>query len=335
MSHFGFRISAFGFRAILCILAMTGVVQDCSSAEIVLQETRMDVIARAVIDREKVGLSGELVTLVLTVEGPGRVEVAPPRPLLSKSSALSWNVHETGLPTVEILDNGRQRWQQEFQLSPYDVGPKVRIELAPLRVKAGNHAEMPISWSKRAEIEVEITIGPDRTLAPITGIEKLPPAPPLFTPRPKPWMLVGLVISIVFIVGAFVLILVLRNKPDAIPLTGAARALRDLTNLQSSALDRAADFNRIADIIRLYLDERFHVPAKHRTTAELLVVLQKDQPLFGPFLAQLKDLLEICDLAKFAGVISTSDYTDSINRAATIVERTAKIGSDSNVANPK
>lgn len=335
MSHFGFWISDFGFRTMLCGLAFLGMVQECASAEIVLQETRMDVVARAVIDRDKVGLSGELVTLVLTVEGPGRVEVAPPRPLLSKSSALSWNVHETGLPTVEVLDDGRQRWQQEFQLSPYDVGPKVVIELTPLRVKAGNQAETPISWSKRAEIEVEITIGTDHTLAPITGIEKLPPAAPLFTPRPKPWMLVGLVISIVFIVGAFVLILVLRKKPDEIPLTGAARALRDMTNLKSIASDGAADFSRIADIIRLYLGECFGVPANHRTTAEVLAVLQKDQPLLVPFLPQLKDLLEVCDQAKFAGVILASDYADAIDRAAAIVEGTAAIGSDSKVANPK
>ncbi len=335
MSHFGFRISDFGLKtAILALLTLGSVARD-ARAEIVLEAKRGSIIARAVIDRNKVDLSGK-VTLTLNVEGPDRIEVAPPRPLLSKSAVLSWLVREKGLPIVEKLDKNRSLWKQEFDLSPFEGDPdkpiRVTIELAPLKVKAGNQAETTITFEKTAEIEVETTIGSDRMLKEITDIEPLPPAPPQFTPRPKPMMLVGLAISLVFIVGVFVLILLRRKKPEEIPLAGAPRALRDLALLRQNRTGGAADFARVADIIRLYLEERFQIPAVRLTTAEALARLQLEVP--APFISQVHELLARCDVAKFAGAADSSDCADCIDRAAALVEQTSAIATQSVAANP-
>jgi hypothetical protein len=324
MTDFGFRISDFGLKTAVCALFALGFVTAATSGEIVLKEVRRDIEVRAVIDRDKVELSGEL-TLTLNVKGPGRVEVEPPRPLLSKTSSLAWRVRENGLPTVEILEKGQSVWKQVFQLSPFegdaDKPIKVTIELAPLTVKAGNELDTTITVKNTAEIEVETSIGKDRNLREITGIETLPPAPPLFTPRPKPAMLVGLAIAIVGIVGAFVLIIVRRKKPDEPALTGAPRALRDLTNLRQSDALSAAEFARIADILRRYLEDCFEVPAVRLTTSEVLARLQRDAPAFTPFISQLQGLLELCDVAKFAGASTgPSDCTDCIDRTSNLIQ---------------
>jgi hypothetical protein len=329
MGDFGFRFSDFGLKAAICALFALKFAQTVTGAEIVLTTTRNDIVVRALIDRERVELSGEL-TLALFVKGPGRVEVEPPRPLLSKTSSLAWRVREKGLPTVEILDKGQSVWTQEFQLSPFEGDPdkpiKVTIELAPLRVKAGKQPESVINIEKTAEIEVVSTIGKDRKLEDITGIESLPPAPPLFTPRPKPAMLVGLAIAVVGIVAAFVLIIVRRKKPEPPALTGAPRALRDLTTLRQSAASSPAVFSRIADIVREYLEDRFDIPAVLLTTTEVIARLQMDVPAFAAFIPPLQELLEHCDVAKFAGASGgPTDVADCIDRAGKLVEQTGSM----------
>jgi hypothetical protein len=326
MNHFGFRISDFGLKAVICTLLAVGSASTANCGEIALTEIRRDIVVRAVLDRDKVKLSGEVVALTLSVEGPDRVEVEPPRPLLSKASSLSWHVRETGLPTVELLEKGRTRWKQQFLLSPFEgeLGKtiKVTIELAPLKVKAGNQAPMTISINDTAAIDVESTIGSNPKLEDITGIETLPPPEPLFKPRPKPMMLVGLAIAIVLIVAAFVLIIVRRKRPEEPALTGAPRALRDLQILRQSDSLGAAGFSRIADILRRYLEDCFEIPAVRLTSSEVLVRLEKDVAAFAPFISQLQELLEQCDVAKFAGTANgPGEFASCIDRASSLIER--------------
>jgi hypothetical protein len=325
MRNCGLRIADCGLKAMTYALFVVGIAQTVQGAEIVLTTMRGDITVRAVIDRDRVDLADEL-KLTLSVEGSGRVEVEPPRPLLSKTSAMAWRVRERGLPTVEKLDNGRSLWKQEFELSPFqgdsEKSVKVAIELAPLKVKAGNQAQTVVTIDKPAEIEID-KVETDGKPKDITGIEAVPPAPPQFTPRPRPAMLVGLAIAIVLIVAAFVLVIMRRKRPDEPKLTGAPRAMRDLANLRQKDALSLADFTRVADVLRRYLEDCYGIPASHMTSSEAVARLQQGGSA-ATFSTDLQALFERCDVAKFAGAkLDPGDCADCIDRALRLIEQSS------------
>ena len=61
----------------------------------------------------------------------------------------------------------------------------------------------------------------------------------------------------------------------------------------------------LANIVRRYLEREFQLPARRRTTAEFLEVLQSCPKLPPARQEFLRDFLIRCDLAKFAGVTAT------------------------------
>jgi hypothetical protein len=299
---------------------------DRSGAPIELKEERRGIVATAAIDADRVALSGAI-KLVLTVEGPGRIEVEPPRPLLSKVSAQAWRVREMGLPTVQKLDGGKTRWQQEFQLSPFVAGPEIPIALQPLKVKADG-VEIPITWERSANIAVttSITSLDLNSLRPITDIEPAPPATPI--EASDAWLIAcvagGSGLFIVLVAG-FVVYRRRRSRP-AEP-RGAAWALGELARLSGVP----SDFARIADVLRLYLEDQSSVPATRLTTAELLAELQREDRLTPTIHDELRVILERCDLAKFAEGIDSSgtigdagDWLERARQFVTAISQTAE-----------
>jgi hypothetical protein len=284
-----------------------------------LEERRGDIIARAELDRGEVPLSGD-VLLTLTVEGPAPLEVAPPRPLLTKASAQAWRVKEPALPTREVLPGRRQLWRQEFRLSPFEAGPSVAVALAPLRVKAGGAAETPITWEKLLPVTVTTTARPDpKSLRDVTGVEAVPAPPAAPTQDRRPLLAVG---------GGFGLALLLlivarllarrRRRGAAPPVHDAAWAVRELAALPGAP----GDFARVAEVLRLYLRHRFDVPAGLLTSAELRDVLRREVKLAAPLDEELRVILERCDQAKFAeGADSAGDAGAWIDLAWNLIER--------------
>jgi hypothetical protein len=63
----------------------------------------------------------------------------------------------------------------------------------------------------------------------------------------------------------------------------------------------------LANIMRRYLEKKYQLPARHRTTQEFLDVLQSSPKLSGPEQEYLKDFFTRCDLAKFAREKMTED----------------------------
>lgn len=295
-----------------------------SEAGVVREEVRGAVTARATFDSDKASLSGDI-ALSLTVEGPQRVEVVPPRPLLTKASSQSWRVREMGLPLVENLEKGRQSWKQEFRLSPYVAGPKIEIELAPLKVKAGGALEMEINWSQSLEVEVTTSIAqPDpQLLRPITDIEPLPAAPAVPQVR-RHWLIVLAVAIGAVATLAFVFMLAFRGgKRDEAIRHDAAWALLEL-----AAIDRNNGFARLAEIVRLFLRDCLGVPATHLTTTELILSLDQVERI-GPPASELRQILERCDVAKFNGNLDGSsdanDCAEWTERAKQFIRRLSSV----------
>ena len=130
------------------------------------------------------------------------------------------------------------------------------------------------------------------------------------------WLLVGL---IVVAIGVF---LFLRYKKPAregakapVPeLPAWDVAYQQLEALrQENLLDRGLFkefFTRVADIARLYMENRFNIRAPHMSTEEFLYSLGKSGHLNDAQNSALKDFLNSCDMVKFA------KYAPSLNEAS-------------------
>jgi len=119
--------------------------------------------------------------------------------------------------------------------------------------------------------------------------------------------------SFIFVLCACLLIRRWRRRRNQ-PARGLAPlewALQELGRLEAEPLPTAEEMDRfharLADLVRGYLERHYHLPATRQTTPEFLVVARQTLPLSEPEQALLAELLQRCDLAKFARMVPTQD----------------------------
>ncbi|MDD6211502.1 MAG: hypothetical protein PUB21_12980 [Bacteroidales bacterium] len=84
-------------------------------------------------------------------------------------------------------------------------------------------------------------------------------------------------------------------------------------------------YTQLTDVLRVYIDERFHIDAMEMTTSELLSYI-KGVPEAQPILDKLKSILSVADLVKFAKYVPLFDENESsLQNAYLIVESTKVI----------
>ncbi len=304
------------FKAVYSLLAAI-LIPACADGEIVLEGTRPGIEIKASIDRDTVALSGEI-TLVLTVEGPQRLEVTPPwapeamppRWLLTPASQPLWHVRDGGLPLVENLDNSRQRWKQEFHLRPYSVPGQVELALAPIEVKAGNALKIVVTWSKEARIQVtsEIHDATKEQFRPVTEVES-PESLPLNPSGRQHWIIV-LVVALGTVLTLLAIVVLVRRGRIAEKTSNydAEWAQRELEALSHRSSEGSAAVGRLAEVLRMFLQHRFNIPALHLTTAEALGMIHQKNDIVFSDEEELRAILSYCDLEKFAGELT--DHSD-------------------------
>jgi hypothetical protein len=163
----------------------------------------------------------------------------------------------------------------------------------------------------------------------ITNLEPAPPAPPRF-----PWsarMITGAGVGGLLLAGLVGLgwTLLRRNGRGPAPLSPDKWARRELDRIDGLAPPAAGAGDRyytlLSDILRRYLELRFGFPAPEQTTAEILRALRQSDPTIEGQRISLQDLLERCDLAKFAGVAGTlEERRHAIDQARRLIEETAR-----------
>jgi hypothetical protein len=266
------------------------------------------------LSADKIALA-DSVQLTLAVEGsaPLRIEL-PPRPeqLLAPASAKVWSIRPIGSAKTSQLEGGRERWEQRYRLSPFVPGEKVAIVFSPLKVTAGGNAnasevEFP---SREVRVQTAITEPKSEDARPVTGIEELPALP---TPRPQAagWPFIAALASVFAAVLVGAVIRRWRRQPP--PLPPSVWAIRELGRIDSAAGLQAAD--RLAAILREFIERRDGLPAPHLTTTELLAecaMANWPQELTDP----LRELLDRCDRAKFAGDVPYAAEMESLRSRA-------------------
>jgi len=87
-------------------------------------------------------------------------------------------------------------------------------------------------------------------------------------------------------------------------------------------------FSELSDIIRRYIEGRFHIDAPEMTTEEFLWSLRQSVELSNNHKSLLQDFLNCCDLVKFAKYgPSLEEIDNSFNSAKRFVDETKPIES--------
>jgi hypothetical protein len=285
--------------------------------------TLADSTGRLRLSAAEVRLSGEL-RLTLTVEGPAPVQVEPPTPL---TAGADWRATPLGPPDTEPLPDGRQRWRQAYRLTPYRAGDEVPVALRPVRFHAGGNPQLQLLDFAAEPVIVRVrteVLQPElKDLRPPTGVE-VEPAPP----AGRSLLLLATVTTATLALAAAGVGVVWwrRRRKREPPLPPAEQALADLDRLEESLTADplpARQIDALAETVRRYLEARFGVAARRRTTHELLAALQAGDRFPALLQPPLQELLEHCDLARFAGLGLTAEQGRAlIGQARSLVRQT-------------
>lgn len=167
-----------------------------------------------------------------------------------------------------------------------------------------------------------------KELRDIAGMEPAPPAGPGLG-----WLLAGIAATVV----ASLLLGLLcwrfrhqrRHRAPA-PLVPEQWASHELEAIEALGLPAAGQVERyhllLSDVVRRYLELRFGLQAPERTTPEFLGFLRHSSLLPPEQQERLRQLLECCDLAKFARARFSAEECQAAGQLArAIVEETARL----------
>lgn len=146
-------------------------------------------------------------------------------------------------------------------------------------------------------------------------------------PNYLPYILLGMVIVVVAIVGVFYLLKWRQNKPITQIIEVESRppheiALEQLKALETDTKDLEAYHTQISHVIREYITLRFRIPALELTTSSLLHEMLRNQ-VDKNCIDRLQNFLMNCDRVKFASYLpNTSEADERMTDARWIIETT-------------
>ena len=263
-------------------------------------------------------LSGHFV-LTVQVEGGPDLEVRPPR---SWTKSLDWKLLPRTPEPTRTVKEGRIHWIWSFELEPMRAG-SLSLELASLRYRLdGGTAWSEAVWQPIAlQVSTEIAQPDLQELRDITPPEALPGLPT----HAFSWLpVMGGMILLTLVVGAWRWRRSQkRTAADPPPEAWARVELDRLEALVQAGLATETLHTELSDIIRRYLELRFPMHPLQQTTAEFLASIQSASLLSDEVRSLLQQFLDRCDLAKFAGVLATTqECCETIAMARTIVTLT-------------
>jgi hypothetical protein len=265
---------------------------------------------------------GTRVRYEVTVNAPPGVEivVAQPAERIGDMDIVDFGT-EKPTPTAD----GRvvfKRWWQLVGWSPgHHLLPSPEVRYRP---QGGELAEAPRD-------DVGVTIESVLARAP-EGADLRDEKPPYPIPvdwRPYYWIGGALLALLAIAALAYRLIARPRRAAAAAPPPPPdVVALAALDTLRGEALVERGMFKEfysaLSDIVRRYLEDRFHVRAPEMTTEEFLVVTARDGRLAPPHRRLLGEFLTESDLVKFARHIpAIADTQRAFDAARRFVDETA------------
>jgi hypothetical protein len=236
----------------------------------------------------------EKLTIFMRVEGEPPLEVELTEKVRSNAG---WHLEAIGKPTMAPLGDGKHsRWEHRFLAIPLQPGPQP-LPLPALQFTEKGGPEQQVSWEPlKLTVTTRVTKVDPSEIRDRSGIEELPPLP---APRPWwPWAFLALPLLV------FTGLVIWRRRGrvavDPDPGKIALEELKALGNVSPSSADDVKRFYAgLAEVLRRFLEKRYRLPATCWTTPELIKVC----PLDAAQQKMLEDMMEQCDLAKFADLV--------------------------------
>jgi hypothetical protein len=130
-------------------------------------------------------------------------------------------------------------------------------------------------------------------------------------------LIVGIICAVLFILIRFFF----TRKKTIVP--PHIKAAIELQNLRNTNLEVQQFYTTISNIVRTYIEERFHISATGQTTREFLIAEKENPKLEHVDRRALADFLVAADLVKFARFEpNTNTWDDAIDRAEQFVTNT-------------
>lgn len=278
---------------------------------------------QASIDRNEC-LIGDQIKLKLTLSKPKDARIFFPAltDTLSKSIEI---LNASGIDTVK-KENNQIQLQQTLTLTSFDTG---QIVIPPLAFLMPRDSSADTIFTDSLMLMVH-PLAVDTTKKTIFDI-KPPLTEPFSLKEIMDYILWGLITIVIIAIALYIFLRIKKNKP-IIPIPEKPKdppyvvALRDLEKLKDKKLWQKQLFKQyyseLTDILRLYLEQQFDIPAMESISSELIDYL-KQHPFDDELVRNMKSLFTTADFVKFAKAQPLPDENDwHFKNAYTFVEKT-------------
>ena len=278
----------------------------------------------ASLEKDSIWL-GDQIKMILVAEYPSGTNLT--FPALKDSLGNGVEVLSRSARDSSKMGDGLLQMRQSFLITAFDSGPH---PIAPFLFAM--HSPMRTDTLRSNSLRLFVKV-PNVDLKKGFADIKKPYGAPVTFKEIAPWIM-GIILLACII---FLILYAINRRRKNIPLfTLPAKpklpphviALSELDKLKEEQLwqhDKVKDYyTRLTDIIRVYLEERYEVPAMEQTTHEILSQFKGEHSqIKGKLFSGLQKTLDTSDLVKFAKYMPLADENHFVLvNAYTLVEET-------------
>jgi hypothetical protein len=288
-----------------------------------------DVKVTSAFDSSRIFI-GDQIKFTVTVDQPDGLKLELP----AFKDTIVKNIEILSGPTVDSAkQNGRIKIVQKYLVTSFDSG---RYQIPPVFTELKNESGLKRFYSDYSLLEViRVRIAPADTVTKIFDIIK-PYRAPMTLGEVLPWVLIAVIIAALtwFAVRYIKKLKRPGRVAETIVIPDPAHiiAFHELEKLREQKLWQKGEiklyYSRLTEILRQYLENRFHVFSLELTTSETLDALIKTGFKKDGAYNILKSVLTDADLVKFAKYTPEpaeheSIYQDSWNFVVATKEESA------------
>jgi hypothetical protein len=156
-----------------------------------------------------------------------------------------------------------------------------------------------------------------KEMRPATGIEGEPTS---FWSSWPTLLIYGGLGLVAIALGAGLAIRLARGGTKNVVLSAQQAALRDLKRIEGLQLTEKGELTRyvteLSNVVRRFLENRYQIAATRQTTPEFLETMRTSRALTPDQQTLLREFLEQCDQAKFAGATPSAEQSQTLAKAA-------------------
>ncbi len=280
---------------------------------------------RAYIDTNQIFIGDQLYYTLEVIQSTGYHSIFPSlQDTLTKHIEI---IDSTKIDTSNIKDD-QLKLTKKYLITSFDSGMYI-IPSYPF-IFHNNNSKDTLHFPS-----VSLNVHTIAAVDTATGIKDI--KPPLKAPvtlkEALPYLLYGLLGAAIIVLIIYIIRRQQKNrpvfKPQAPPKPAYIKALEELDKLKEEKLWQKnmlkEYYSRLTNIIRAYIEDRYGVKALEKTTNEILQDMKntgfRDKELFE----QLRSLLSLADMVKFAkGMTEPDENEQNMENAYTFVMKTKK-----------